>query len=97
MLVKYIYNLCLCQFIFLAKVIHIDTLKTCKNKAFVFKLCKVTAQSSKSQNQVFDKHKPGADFTKGLKPRRRLIFKTLGLNFVNRMLSPCYPQIKCVK
>ena len=31
--------------------------------------------------------KPGADFTKGLKSRFRLKFKTLVLNFVNRMLS----------
>ena len=30
----------------------------------------------------------GADFTKGLKSRFRLKFKTLVLNFVNRMLSP---------
>ena len=30
---------------------------------------------------------PGADFTKGLKSRFRLKFKTLGLNFVKRMLS----------
>ena len=29
----------------------------------------------------------GVDFTNGLKPRLRLKFKTLGLNFVNRMLS----------
>ena len=30
---------------------------------------------------------PGADFTKGLKSRFRLKFKSLVLNFVNRMLS----------
>ena len=30
---------------------------------------------------------PRADFTKGLKPRFRLKFETLVLNFVNRMLS----------
>ena len=30
---------------------------------------------------------PGADFTKGLKSRFRLKFKTLVLNFVKRMLS----------
>ena len=32
-------------------------------------------------------HVSGADFTKGLKPRFRLKFETLVLNFVNRMLS----------
>ena len=30
---------------------------------------------------------PGADFTKGLKSSFRLKFKTLVLNFINRMLS----------
>ena len=30
---------------------------------------------------------PGADFTKGLKPRFRLKLKTLVLNFVNRMVK----------
>ena len=29
----------------------------------------------------------GADFTKGIKPRVRVKFKTLVLNFVNRMVS----------
>ena len=33
------------------------------------------------------KHGPGVDLTKGLKPRLRLKFKTLVLNFVNRMGS----------
>ena len=36
---------------------------------------------------MYEKKISGADFTKGLKPRFTLKFKTLVLNFVNRMSS----------
>ena len=48
--------------------------------------CYVATRSS-IEKQHFTKDKTGADFTKELKPRLRLKYKTLVLNFVNRMLS----------
>ena len=48
-------------------------------------ICSVTGVYIKCEANTC--HIPGADFTKGLKSRFTLKFKTLVLNFVNRMLS----------
>ena len=47
MLVKDMYNLCLCQCMFYLKEIHVITFQTRKNKVHMSKVCQVMAGSSK--------------------------------------------------